>query len=47
MSPHLLIVFSYHPLPVVLSRGKGTKVWDVDGVEYFDFLSAYSAMNQG
>lgn len=38
---------NYHPLPVVLSRGKGTKVWDVDGKEYFDFLSAYSAVNQG
>lgn len=38
---------NYHPLPVVLSRGKGTKVWDVDGNEYFDFLSAYSAVNQG
>lgn len=38
---------NYHPLPVVLSRGKGTKVWDVDGKEYYDFLSAYSAVNQG
>lgn len=38
---------NYHPLPVVLSKGKGTKVWDVDGKEYFDFLSAYSAVNQG
>lgn len=38
---------NYHPLPVVLSRGKGAKVWDVDGKEYFDFLSAYSAVNQG
>jgi 4-aminobutyrate aminotransferase-like enzyme len=38
---------NYHPLPVVLNRGKGTKVWDVDGKEYFDFLSAYSAVNQG
>jgi 4-aminobutyrate aminotransferase-like enzyme len=38
---------NYHPLPVVLSKGRGTKVWDVDGKEYFDFLSAYSAVNQG
>ena len=33
---------NYHPLPVVLARGKGVKVWDVDGKEYFDFLAAYS-----
>ena len=38
---------NYHPLPVVLSKGKGVRVWDVDGKEYFDFLSAYSAVNQG
>lgn len=38
---------NYHPLPVVLAKGKGTKVWDVDGHEYYDFLSAYSAVNQG
>jgi len=38
---------NYHPLPVVLSRGLDTKVWDVNGKEYFDFLSAYSAVNQG
>jgi ornithine--oxo-acid transaminase len=38
---------NYHPLPVVLARGSGTLVWDVDGKEYFDFLSAYSAVNQG
>ena len=38
---------NYHPLPVVLTKGLGTKVWDVDGAEYFDFLSAYSAVNQG
>ena len=38
---------NYHPLPVVLAKGKGAKVWDVDGKEYFDFLSAYSAVNQG
>lgn len=39
--------FNYAPLPVVLQKGVGTKVWDVDGKEYFDFLSAYSAVNQG
>ena len=38
---------NYHPLPVVLERGKGVYVWDVDGKRYFDFLSAYSAVNQG
>jgi len=38
---------NYHPLPVVLKRGKGTRVWDIDNKEYFDFLSAYSAVNQG
>ncbi len=38
---------NYHPLPVVISKGKGAKVWDVEGKEYFDFLSAYSAVNQG
>ena len=38
---------NYHPLPVVLERGKGVKVWDVEGNEYYDFLSAYSAVNQG
>lgn len=38
---------NYHPLPVVLSKGKGVKVWDVDRNEYYDFLSAYSAVNQG
>ncbi len=38
---------NYHPLPVVLSRGKGVYVWDVDGKRYYDFLSAYSAVNQG
>eukprot|EP01068_Selenidium_serpulae_P004885 Selendium_serpulae@DN3792_c0_g1_i2.p1 len=38
---------NYHPLPAVLAKGKGTKVWDVEGKEYFDFLSAYSAVNQG
>ena len=38
---------NYHPLPVVLSRGEGVFVWDVEGKKYYDFLSAYSAMNQG
>ncbi len=38
---------NYHPLPVVLDRGKGPLVWDVEGKQYFDFLSAYSAVNQG
>ncbi len=38
---------NYHPLPVVLERGEGIYVWDVDGKKYFDFLSAYSAVNQG
>ncbi|MGH2564619.1 MAG: ornithine--oxo-acid transaminase, partial [Ginsengibacter sp.] len=38
---------NYHPLPVVLTRGKGIYVWDVEEKKYFDFLSAYSAVNQG
>jgi ornithine--oxo-acid transaminase len=38
---------NYHPLPVVLSRGEGVFVWDVEGRRYYDFLSAYSAVNQG
>ena len=38
---------NYHPLPVVLSRGEGVYLWDVDGKKYYDFLSAYSAVNQG
>lgn len=38
---------NYHPLPVVLSRGEGVYVWDVEGNRYYDFLSAYSAVNQG
>ena len=38
---------NYHPLPVVLSRGEGVFVWDVEGERYYDFLSAYSAVNQG
>ncbi|WP_367898231.1 ornithine--oxo-acid transaminase [Leptospira sp. WS58.C1] len=39
--------FNYEPLPVVLERGKGIFLWDTDGKKYFDFLSAYSAVNQG
>ena len=38
---------NYHPLPVVLNRGEGVYVWDVEGKQYYDFLSAYSAVNQG
>ncbi|MGB3180677.1 MAG: ornithine--oxo-acid transaminase [Cyclobacteriaceae bacterium] len=38
---------NYHPLPVVLSRGEGVHVWDAEGTKYYDFLSAYSAVNQG
>jgi len=38
---------NYHPLPVVLSKGKGAFLWDVEGKQYYDFLSAYSAVNQG
>jgi len=38
---------NYHPLPVVLTRGEGVYVWDVEGKQYYDFLSAYSAVNQG
>lgn len=38
---------NYHPLPVVLDRGEGVYVWDLEGKKYFDFLSAYSAVNQG
>ncbi len=54
MKPHDYIVredkygaHNYHPLPVVLDRGEGPFVWDVEGKRYFDFLSAYSAVNQG
>src|SRR5687767_3363802 len=39
--------FNYKPLPVVLARGEGIYVWDTDGRKYYDFLSAYSAINQG
>src|SRR5688500_20299665 len=38
---------NYHPLPVVLNRGEGVFVWDVEGHRYYDFLSGYSAVNQG
>ncbi len=38
---------NYHPLPIVLSKGEGVYLWDVEGKKYFDFLSAYSAVNQG
>ena len=38
---------NYHPLPVVIEKGKGAMVWDTDGNTYFDCLSAYSAVNQG
>ncbi|MBU45946.1 MAG: ornithine--oxo-acid transaminase, partial [Flavobacteriales bacterium] len=38
---------NYHPLPVVLAKGEGVFVWDVEGKRYYDFLSAYSAVNQG
>ena len=38
---------NYHPLPVVLSKGEGIYVWDVEGNKYFDYLSAYSAVNHG
>jgi acetylornithine/succinyldiaminopimelate/putrescine aminotransferase len=38
---------SYHPIPVVISRGQGVYVWDPEGKQYYDFLSAYSAVNQG
>ena len=38
---------NYHPLPVVLAKGEGVYVWDVEGNQYIDFLSSYSAVNQG
>nr|MBA2761994.1 aminotransferase class III-fold pyridoxal phosphate-dependent enzyme [Segetibacter sp.] len=38
---------NYHPLPVILEKGEGVYLWDVDGKRYYDFLSAYSAVNQG
>jgi ornithine--oxo-acid transaminase len=44
---HKFGAHNYHPLPVVLERGQGVHVWDVDGKRYYDFLSGYSAVNQG
>lgn len=44
---HEYAAHNYHPLPVVLARGKGVYLWDVEGKQYYDFLSAYSAVNQG
>ena len=44
---HKFGAHNYHPLPVVLARGKGVFMWDVEGKQYYDFLSAYSAVNQG
>ena len=44
---HMFGAHNYHPLPVVLKKGKGVYVWDVEGNKYYDFLSAYSAVNQG
>ena len=44
---HTYAAHNYHPLPIVFARAKGTKVWDPEGKEYLDFLSAYSAVNQG
>lgn len=44
---HKFGAHNYHPIPVVLKKGIGSKVWDVEDKEYFDFLSAYSAVNQG
>src|SRR6476469_570440 len=41
------VAHNYHPLPVVLERGEGVFMWDVDGKRYYDFLSGYSAVNQG
>lgn len=41
------MVYSYHPIPVVLTRGSGVHVWDLAGKRYLDCLSAYSAVNQG
>src|SRR5947209_14859086 len=38
---------NYHPLPVVLTKGEGVFVWDIEGKRYYDFLSGYSAVNQG
>jgi len=45
--PLPLLIYSYHPIPVVLSKGEGVHVWDMEGNKYYDFLSAYSAISQG
>ena len=44
---HIYGAHNYHPLPVVLNKGEGVYVWDVEGKKYYDFLSAYSSVNQG
>ena len=44
---HKFGAMNYHPLPVVLSKGEGVYLYDVEGRKYYDFLSAYSAVNQG
>lgn len=44
---HAYAAHNYHPLPIVFAKAQGTKVWDPEGREYLDFLSAYSAVNQG
>jgi ornithine--oxo-acid transaminase len=44
---HTYAAHNYHPLPIVFARAAGTKVWDPEGRQYLDFLSAYSALNQG
>jgi ornithine--oxo-acid transaminase len=44
---HTYAAHNYHPLPIVFAKALGTKVWDPEGREYLDFLSAYSAVNQG
>ena len=46
-SEHTYAAHNYHPLPIVFSRAAGTSVWDPEGKHYLDFLSAYSAVNQG
>ena len=46
-SEHTYAAHNYHPLPIVFAKALGTKVWDPEGREYLDFLSAYSAVNQG
>lgn len=46
-SEHTYAAHNYHPLPIVFARAQGTRVWDPEGKRYLDFLSAYSAVNQG